>query len=208
MTTVLPSPLVCLLVIFTALLSSGSIAKVTTNTENTSFIIDDRSSSSLISTFGAKWRLVTDDVMGGLSSGKLELDKANGKSCLRMTGDVSTENNGGFIQIALPLTNSHLDDKPFDASAYSGIDIEVLGNNEIYNLHFRTDDLWFPWQSYRYSFKATPDWQTYRIPFAELESYKTTNDFAKDQIIRIGLVAIGRNFQANLCLASIKFYTE
>ncbi len=87
-------------------------------------------------------------------------------------------------------------------------EIEVSGNDESYNIHFRTDNLWFPWQAYRFSFNATPDWQTYRIPFSKLEPYKTTKRFSQDEIIRIGLVAIGREFQANLCIASIKFYIE
>ncbi len=58
-----------------------------------------------------------------------------------MRGDVSTKNNGGFVQIALPLLDKKSDGAPFDASAYTGIEIEVSGNNESYNIHFRTDNL-------------------------------------------------------------------
>ncbi len=182
--------------------------------KNDDFIIDDRTSGTLNSNLGTKWRLVSDNVMGGLSTGELILDSYKDKNCLRMRGDVSTENNGGFVQIALPLLSgksdkgSDVDDKPFDASNYAGVELEISGNNENYNIHLRTDGLWFPWQSYRFSFKATPDWQTHRIPFSKLESYKTTKKFAQDEIVRIGLVAIGREFQADLCLASIKFYVE
>ena len=57
-----------------------------------------------------------------------------------MQGNVSTENNGGFVQIALSLS----DKDDFDASAFAGIEMEVAGNNEDYNIHFRTSDLWFP----------------------------------------------------------------
>ena len=167
-------------------------------------IIDDRSSADLSSNLGVKWRLVTDGVMGGLSKGNLILDNYKGRKCLRMRGDVTTENNGGFVQIALPLS----DEEPFDASAYTGVELDISGNNESYNIHFRTDGLWFPWQSYRYSFIASPDWQTYRIPFASLAPYKTTQKFSPNEIIRIGLVAIGKEFQADLCLAAIKFYSE
>jgi len=38
------------------------------------FIIDDRRSGNLKSNLGIEWRLVTDQVMGGISSGKLTLD--------------------------------------------------------------------------------------------------------------------------------------
>lgn len=197
-----------ILVFFLATVNPGIIQSVSATSQNNNFIIDDRTSNSFNSNLGTKWRLVTDDVMGGLSSGKLTLDDVNGKSCIRMQGDVSTENNGGFVQIALPLSDNNPDDKPFNASAYTGIEITVAGNNESYNIHFRTDNLWFPWQSYRFSFIATADWQTYRIPFDKLEPYKTSKEFSPDDIIRIGLVAIGREFKANLCLASIKLYAE
>jgi len=197
-----------ILVLFLASINPGIIDSVLADTQNNRLIIDDRTSGSLTSNLGTKWRLVTDNVMGGVSSGKLTLDNIKDKNCIRMQGDVSTKNNGGFVQIILPLLDKNSDDKPFNASVYTGIEIEVSGNNESYNIHFRTDSLWFPWQSYRFSFKATPDWQTYRIPFSKLEPYKTTNKFSQDEIIHIGLVAIGREFQANLCIASINFYTE
>ena len=197
-----------ILVIFLVPINSGIIDNVSAKTQNNNLIIDDRTSGNLISNLGSKWQLVTDNVMGGLSTAKLTLDNIKDKNCLRMQGDVSTENNGGFVQIALPLSDNKSDDRPFDASAYKGLEIDVLGNNESYNIHFRTDNLWFPWQSYRFSFKATPEWQTYRLPFSKLEPYKTTKEFSQEKIMRIGLVAIGREFQANLCVASIKFYTE
>ena len=168
------------------------------------FIIDDRSSGNLKSNFGFEWRLVTDQVMGGVSSGQLTLDTYRGKNCLRMRGDVSTENNGGFVQMALSLT----DGNSFDASAFTGIIMEIAGNNEGYNMHLRTSSLRFPWQSYRASFKATFDWQTIRIPFSDLDAYKTSEEFSQDKLKRIGLVGIGRDFQANLFLASLRFYSN
>jgi len=189
--------------IITSCIIASSLSNAMANDMNL-LVIDDRSNNDLTSNLGTKWRLVTDGVMGGLSQGQLTLDEYKGKSCLRMRGDVTTENNGGFVQIALALAVKDV----FDASAYSGIEIEVAGNNEVYNIHFRTDELWFPWQSYRYSFKAERDWKTYRITFSELEKYKTTHKFSSEEIERIGLVAIGREFKADLCLADIRFYDE
>jgi hypothetical protein len=169
-----------------------------------SLIIDDRSSGDLRSNLGEEWRLVTDDVMGGVSSGTINLHSHKARDCLRMQGDVSTENNGGFVQIALNLVESG----SFDASAYDGVELEISGNNESYNIHLRTAGLWFPWQSYRSTFEATNDWKTVRIPFADLEAYKTGQSFNPKKIKRIGIVAIGREFQADLCLASVKLYAE
>jgi hypothetical protein len=167
-------------------------------------VIDDRSSGDLNSNLGLEWRLFTDTVMGGVSRGDLSIDIHEGRNCLRMQGDVSTENNGGFIQIALSLSRQ----EHFDASAYAGIEIEVAGNNELYNIHLRTAGLWFPWQSYRSSFTATKDWQIIRIPFTSFKPYKTTQKFRPNKLERIGVVGIGREFHADLCLASIRFYAE
>jgi hypothetical protein len=172
-------------------------------------IIDDRSSSDFRSNTGAKWQLITDSVMGGLSSGQLTLENYQGRNCLRMRGEVTTGNNGGFIQLALSLSGlSQPEDDAFDASAYDGVELEVSGNNESYNIHFRTSDLWFPWQSYRFSFTARDDWQMLRIPFASLQPYKTSRAFSQNKIKRIGLVAIGRKFKADVCLAGIRLYSE
>ena len=172
-------------------------------------MIDDRSSGDFRSNPGVKWRLISDTVMGGLSSGQLTLDNYKSKNCLRMRGDVTTENNGGFLQMALSLSDlPRSGHDAFDASAYSGVELEVSGNNESYNIHFRTSGLWFPWQSYRSSFTASDNWQVLRIPFASLQPYKTTQAFSQNKLIRIGLVAIGREFKADLCLARISFYSE
>lgn len=165
-------------------------------------IIDDRVSDTLNANRGTVWRLVTDAVMGGVSQGDLRPDRVDSRNCLRLQGAVSTANNGGFVQMVLELGAS----KPFDASHYQGLLLEVSGNGEKYNLHLRTADLWFPWQSYRFSFVAEPDWRQIRVPFSELTAYRTKTRFDPEKLARIGLVAIGREFQADLCLGSIRFY--
>lgn len=185
------------IVILTLLCGKGGM-----NASANNMIIDDRSTGSIISTLGSEWRLFTDQVMGGVSQGSLVLDKHHRRDCLRMKGQVSTQNNGGFVQMALSLNS----DKRFDASAFEGIILEVAGNNEQYNLHLRTTNLWFPWQSYRASFTATKQWQTIKIPFKQFTAYRTLNKFRKDKLERIGLVAIGRQFDADLYVGLVKFY--
>lgn len=165
-------------------------------------IIDDRSTGSTFSNLGDEWRLITDQVMGGVSNGSLSLDSYLGRDCLRIKGQVSTRNNGGFVQIALDL----MVDKAFAASDFEGIMLDVAGNNEQYNLHLRTSNLWFPWQSYRASFTASNEWQTIKIPFSQITPYRTTDTFRKNKIERIGLVAIGRQFDADLCVGAVTFY--
>ena len=48
-------------------------------------------------------RLITDNVMGGVSQGELKWSRHNEMPCLSLTGDVSTDNNGGFIQAAMDI---------------------------------------------------------------------------------------------------------
>lgn len=190
-----------LVIIFTSLTLGMTYAM---NAIAEDFIIDDRSSGTINATSGGQWRVFTDQVMGGVSNGSLKPDRHNGKDCLRMTGQVSTQNNGGFVQITLDLNAG----KAFNADAYTGIDIDVAGNNETYNLHYRTSNLWLPWQSYRASFEATPEWNRIRIPFQQMEAYRTGSRLRQDKIKRIGLVAIGRDFEANLCVGAVKFYAN
>ena len=180
------------------ILSCGAAGNVTAEQQ----LIDDRSSDTLTSSLGTQWRLVTDQVMGGVSEGSLTPENHRGRRCLRLQGGVSTANNGGFVQMALPLAA----DATYDATAYTGIELQVTGNNERYNLHIRTASLWLPWQSYRASFEATPEWTTVRIPFTALKPYKTSRAFRPDQLEQLGLVAIGREFQADLCLAAVRLY--
>jgi hypothetical protein len=168
----------------------------------TVFTIDDRTSGNYSIGTEGSWRLVTDNVMGGVSAGELTIDEIDNRSCLRLRGDVSTKKNGGFIQAALDLESGLAG----DASAYEGVVIEVYGNGESYNLHLRQDGLWLPWQAFRTSFTALPQWQTHYLPFADFTAYKTSAKLNPDRLTRIGLVAIGRDFAADLCLGKIGYY--
>ena len=172
--------------------------------DETVFTIDDRTSGDYSTGTGGSWRLVTDNVMGGVSAGKLTVDNVDNRPCLRLRGQVSTENRGGFIQAALDLESESLR----DASAYEGVAIEVYGNGEPYNLHLRQDGLWLPWQAFRTSFTASSQWQTHYLPFAMFKPYKTSAKLKPDRLTRIGLVAIGRDFDADLCLGKIRYYSS
>ena len=152
----------------------------------------------------SRWRLITDGVMGGLSSGTLEKDTVDGRECVRLRGDVSLKNNGGFIQAALDVASA----SAANASAYQGIVLEVYGNNEEYNLHLRSKDVWLPWQSYRASFVAPAIWQTIKLPFSAFSGYRIQKPLDITQLKRIGIVAIGREFAADLCIGQLALYRD
>jgi hypothetical protein len=165
-------------------------------------IIDDRSTNDFRATSGNAWYLVTDGVMGGISRGQLSLETVESRPCLRMQGDVSLENNGGFIQIALDLSDDILKYVP----NYTGVLLEVYGNNEQYNIHLRTQDISLPWQSYRIIFSAAPEWKMLHLPFAEFTPYRIDKTLDISRLRRIGIVAIGRAFHADLCIGKIGLY--
>lgn len=165
-------------------------------------IIDDRGSNTLAATNGVRWRVISDTVMGGVSSGSLVPTVVEGRDCLRMTGEVSLENNGGFVQASLDLSAAGL----LDAGEYAGIEIEVFGNGETYNLHLRTEDTRIVWQSYRASFQAQPKWQSLRLPFASFQPHRIDQPLDTRKLRRLGVVAIGREMKADISIARLLLY--
>lgn len=150
------------------------------------------------------WRLVTDGVMGGVSRGQVAQTSSEGEECVRLTGVVSTDNNGGFLQVVKALDKATA--TRLQSGGFDGLRLRVRGNDERYNVHLRTRDLWLPWQAYRATFETTPQWRTIELPFADFKPYRTSTRLDVGRIKRVGLVAIGRDFEADLCVAKVGFY--
>lgn len=165
-------------------------------------LIDDISRDDFVSALGTSWRGVSDRVMGGVSEETLRIDDHEGRRCLRLSGQVRLENNGGFIQMALDLDprGGYL-----DALQFTGLQLIVYGNGERYSLHLRTADVTRPWQSYRAHFEAPPEWREIRLPFTEFRPHRLEAPLDLTRLRRIGVVAIGRAFYADLCLGEISF---
>lgn len=149
----------------------------------------------------ASWTFVSDQVMGGVSTGGARIETAQGNSYLRLTGQVSTANRGGFIQARIAL-----DSPPPDSA--TGVLIRTRGNGEGYFIHLRTGGTLLPWQYYQAPFATTPDWTEVRIPFS---AFKPSGALLRDQIrpdsVRsIGIVAYGRDHAADVSVAEVGFY--
>jgi hypothetical protein len=67
------------------------------------------------------WQTADDRVMGGVSVAHIAPRTVEGQACQCLTGDVSLENRGGFVQMKWAL------DKDFDASSYTGVYLKVWG---------------------------------------------------------------------------------
>lgn len=172
---------------------------------STAGIIDDLSSNKLLAVTGSGWVLISDRVMGGLSSGSLRRDVVAGRPAIRMQGAVSLANSGGFVQIALDLGDAA---GPVDATSWAGIQFDVIGNGETYNLHLRTMDLQRPWESYRQSFQAPTNWSCIKLPFSGFTPHRTERPLRISRLRRLGIVAIGREFDADIAISDIRFYAE
>jgi hypothetical protein len=188
--------------ILAAALSTSSAKARTEPMGAQSAIIDDLSRDPPLSTIGSRWQLFTDRVMGGISNGTMVREMVDGRPAIHMRGDVSLENNGGFVQIALDLAPGG---DAVDASAWRGIELDVFGSGEDYGVHLRTEDLTRPWQSYRQSFRAEPRWQTIQLAFQDFVPYRTDTPFNVRRLRRIGVVAIGRAFSADLAVGGLRY---
>ena len=73
-------------------------------------------------------------------------------------------------------------------------------------MHLRTSELTRPWQSYRASFVASPAWRAIRFPFADFVPHRTETPLNIHLLRRIGIVAIGRAFSADVAIGGVRFY--
>jgi hypothetical protein len=166
-------------------------------------VLDDFSCGDGEVALGTRWHGFSDRVMGGVSRENVALTRIHGRRCLRLTGDVRLDNDGGFIQMALDLAP---DGATLDASSYLGLLLEIWGNGESYGLHLRTVDCVRSWQSYRAGFVAEPRWREIKLPFHGFAPHRLTARLDICRLRRLGLVAIGRPFEADLAIASLSLY--
>ncbi len=153
---------------------------------------------------GKYWQYVSDRVMGGVSDGQVNLEQDGEIYYARLTGNVSTRNNGGFIQLrsGISFANSEKDGKNLQ-----GVRLNVRGNGETYEIHITTNDRTYRGDYYSATFKADFDWKMIDLPFNKFKrkrSNKTKLD-AKN-IRRLGIVAYGREYVADISVSTIEFY--
>ncbi|RMF84799.1 MAG: CIA30 family protein, partial [Planctomycetota bacterium] len=108
----------------------------------TIFSFDDRQA-------GDSWRAVNDNVMGGVSTGRVRITDGG---ILEFSGSISLENNGGFASIRSRRAD-------IDLSEFDGLLIRVRGDGKRYDFNLRTDVLIMA-GSYRAKFQTDADrWQ-------------------------------------------------
>lgn len=162
-------------------------------------LIDDFSADDGRAQNGNRWMGFTDQVMGGRSEGLARLDEIDGRPCLRLTGQVNTR-GGGFIQIALDFGEGR---KPFDATQFEGLELDVYGNNEDYNCHIRTTDVRWYEQSYQATFHAPSQWTTIALPWNAFTPYKISAPLNVSRLLRLGILGWMRDFDADIAISRV-----
>jgi len=153
---------------------------------------------------GKYWQYVSDRVMGGVSDGKVTLEQDGEIYYARLTGNVSTKNNGGFIQLrsGVSFKNSEKDGKNLQ-----GVRLNVRGNGETYEIHITTNDRVYRGDYYSATFKADSDWKMIDLPFNKFKRKRSNNaKLDAKNITRFGIVAYGREYVSDVSVSTIEFY--
>jgi len=170
--------------------------------ERDDLLLDDFSRSDGISAIGTRWQDFTDRVMGGLSDMQAGIVETERGSVLRMSGQVRLENNGGFIQVRLPLAGAG---ETRDASRFDAVEITTRGVPGAYYLHLRTPESSRPWQYYRAPLPVDEKWTTRIIPFSEFEGKSISGRPDFSRLRSIAIVAYGKAFDAAIEIARLTF---
>jgi hypothetical protein len=166
-------------------------------------VIDDLTRDDGLTALGTGWALISDGVMGGVSAGTLRRALVAGRPALHLQGAVRLENNGGFLQIATDLAPGG---GACDATGWTGLAIDLCGPPQAYGLHLRTTDLTRPWQSFRAEMIITPDWHRHFLPLTAFQPHRTDAALDPRRLRRVGLIAIGRAFHADVAMGGLWFY--
>lgn len=194
-------------------------------------LIDDFSAS--VSALGTRWEGFTDRVMGGVSDMSSGIASEEGRRHLYLRGTVSLDNNGGFIQVRLPVGKGGRGS--FDASAFKGIrivaraplvsgggpgdaDAGKAGDGEGgagsesgdggYYLFARTSGNVFPWSFHAAKLKVQSSWTELFVPWSAFERGDFGSMFALNpgRLTSIAVVAYKKAFVASIDVRELSFY--
>lgn len=181
-----------------------------------SAIIDDLSETFPITSSGTQWRGMTDEVMGGSSSGSLVREYFHGRMSNVLTASVRFENSGGFVQMVTDLALDHSVSNTVDASTYNGIEFDIFyegdADRENFNVHLKDFNCNRQFSSYRATFEVSKGrWTTVQLPWSSFKGFgleDVESILNCSAIRRVGLVAIGKEMDVRLALSSIRFFTK
>ena len=149
------------------------------------------------------WQYISDQTMGGVSDGQAILDKDGDMIFARLTGNVSTANNGGFIQIR---TNFSFVDLINTNKNLKGVLLNTKGNGETYHIFIRTSEDRSYRDFYSATFTTNDNWEIVDLPFSKFKHRYSNRSLDGNDIRTFGIVAYGRNFYSDVSVSEISFY--
>ena len=149
------------------------------------------------------WQYISDQTMGGISDGQAILEKDGEMLFARLTGNVSTANNGGFIQIR--TTFSFVDLINSDKNLL-GVRLNTKGNGETYHIFIRTSEDRSYRDFYSATFTANDNWELVDLPFTKFKHRYSNRSLDGNDIRTFGIVAYGINFYSDVSVSEISFY--
>ena len=149
------------------------------------------------------WQYISDQTMGGVSNGQAVLDKEGDMIFARLTGNVSTANNGGFIQIR---TNFSFVDLINTNKDLKGVLLNTKGNGETYHIFIRTSEDRSYRDFYSATFTANDNWEIVDLPFTKFKHRYSNRSLNGNDIRTFGIVAYGRDFFSDVSVSEIIFY--
>ena len=145
------------------------------------------------------WQGVTDQVMGGVSN--LAIRHSDG--VFYMSGNVSTDNNGGFVRLSNRIN--------INSNDFKGIKFKAKGNNETYEIHVTLKGLKIPpWSYFSQVFDVNDDWQEYEIFFKDLKrgSGFSAAPMKAKNIRDLSIAGYGRDFKVDLAIKEISLISN
>jgi Complex I intermediate-associated protein 30 (CIA30) len=143
----------------------------------------------------------SDRVMGGVSVAHGVMATVQGHHALQLTGSVSLERNGGFIQAACSLGEPP--GSGIDARGYRGIALQLCGAPGSYFVHLRTADTHAPWQYYGAPLPVSGEWTHVVLDWGSFTPASIDAPLDVRRVVRIGIMAAKAAFRADVALSKL-----
>ena len=112
----------------------------------------------------ADWFPLNDDVMGGVSTSSVQ----STEKTLIFSGEVSTDNNGGFVSLRSPNGEYDLED-------YTQIEVSYKSSGQDFMMILANHAAWYMPEFRHEVFPTSEEWTTVTIPLSDFTQYKMTN---------------------------------
>ena len=196
-----------MLITFTTIISCTTIPSASEEVISFPFTLDS----------GKNWRYVSDRVMGGVSDGEVSIEQDGEVIYARLTGNVSTRNRGGFIQLNSssslyndPLMIQSVRNSEKNGKTLQGARLNVRGNGEIYYIFIQTNETRSVSDYYQASFVADSNWEMIDLPFDQFVRKRSDtvidSKLEAKNIKSFGIMAYGRDFISDLSVSTVEFY--